>query len=323
MTIPPTPAQGVRLDWTDVPEHLRHAFEAWAGARVVSGQTQPSGFSPGVAARLTLADKRSVFVKAVGPTPNPDSPSFHRREARIVASLPEGLPVPRLRWALDDTDSGWVVLVFDAVTGAHPAQPWRFDELERVVGGLAQLASGLTPSPLLGTQVPSAGDRLADRICGWRRLLESSPEERTGLDDWSARNLSALAELEARAPSAVQGETLLHFDVRADNVLLAPDKVWFFDWPHACVGVAWLDVVAFAPSVTMQGGPQPEHVVMLHPAYRSADPSDVTAALAAIAGFFIRDSLQPAPPGLPTLRVFQAAQGRVAREWLARRTGWT
>ncbi len=323
MTVPPAPAEGVRLDWVDVPERVRHAFETWAGARVVAWHTQPSGFSPGVAARLVLANKPGVFVKAVGPMPNADSPSFHRREGHIVASLSEGLPVPRLRWALDDADSGWVVLVFDEVAGVHPAQPWRLDELERVVDGLAELAASLTPSPLHEGQVPTASQRLANRICGWQGLLESSPEERIGLDDWSARNLSALAELEARAPGAVEGDTLLHFDVRADNVLLAPDKVWFFDWPHACLGAAWLDVVAFAPSVTMQGGPQPEQVVQRHPAYRSADPFDVTAALAAIAGYFIRDSLQPSPPGLPTLRVFQAAQGTVAREWLARRTGWT
>ncbi len=296
----------MRLEWVDVPERVLHAFETWAGARVVAWQTQPSGFSPGVAARLVLANKPGVFVKAVGPMPNADSPSFHRREAHIVASLPDGLPVPRLRWALDDADTGWVVLVFDEVTGVHPAQPWRLHELERVVNGLAELAAGLTPSPLHEGQVPAASQRLANRICGWQRLIESSPEERIGLDDWSARNLSALAELEARAPGAVEGNTLL-----------------VFDWPHACLGAAWLDVVAFAPSVTMQGGPQPEQVVQRHPAYRTADPFDVTAALAAIAGYFVRDSLQPSPPGLPTLRAFQAAQATVAREWLARRTGWT
>jgi hypothetical protein len=41
--------------------------------------------------------------------------------------------------------------------------------------------------------------------------------------------------------------------------------------------------------------------------------------LAAIAGFFVSDSLEPAPPGLPTLRGFQLAQGRAALAWLRRR----
>ncbi|MEZ4617961.1 MAG: hypothetical protein R2867_20965 [Caldilineaceae bacterium] len=33
-------------------------------------------------------------------------------------------------------------------------------------------------------------------------------------------------------------------------------------------------------------------------------------------------SLQPDPPGLSTLRAFQAAQGAIALDWLAERTGW-
>ena len=71
----------------------------------------------------------------------------------------------------------------------------------------------------------------------------------------------------------------------------------------------------------MQGGPPPEEVIARHPPCRSADPQAVTAAVAAIAGYFTRQSLQPPPPGLPTVRAFQAAQGVVARDWLALRTG--
>jgi len=48
----------------------------------------------------------------------------------------------------------------------------------------------------------------------------------------------------------------------------------------------------------------------------------VTVLLAAICGFFVSRSLDPPPPGLPTLRSFQAAQGAVALNWLRRRTGW-
>src|SRR5207244_758346 len=107
-----------------------------------------------------------------------------------------------------------------------------------------------------------------------------------------------------RAPTAVVGHTLLHFDVRADNLLLTADRVWFVDWPLACVGAAWLDVVFFAPSVTMQGGPPPEEVIALYPACRTVDRDAITAAVAAVAGFFTHRALQPPPPGLPTVRAF-------------------
>ena len=47
--------------------------------------------------------------------------------------------------------------------------------------------------------------------------------------------------------------------------------------------------------------------------------ADVDAELAAVAGFFTARALEPPPPGLPTLRPFQAAQAEVARAWLAER----
>ncbi|MBV9894278.1 MAG: aminoglycoside phosphotransferase family protein, partial [Chloroflexi bacterium] len=74
-------------------------------------------------------------------------------------------------------------------------------------------------------------------------------------------------------------------------------------------------------SVSMQGGPPPEEVFARYTTRGSADPLAVTCAIATLAGYFIRQSLLPPPPGLPTLRVFQAAQGAVACQWLAQRTG--
>jgi aminoglycoside phosphotransferase (APT) family kinase protein len=316
------PAQGVRLPWAAVPVATRSAFERWAGASVVSADSQPGGFSPGVASRLTLADGRAFFVKAVGPEPNAESPTFHRREARIVAALPDGIAVPRLRWWLDDADTRWVVLAFDAIHGRHPAEPWRLDELDRILEALATLAAQLTPSPLSRQQVRSASDIVATSLCGWQ-MVRQEPYV-AGLDDWSRRHLEALAILEAQAPNAVAGDTLLHFDVRADNILLddRADRVWLVDWPHAAIGAAWLDVVGFAPSVAMQGGPHPEELFARVPGAADADSEAVNAGLAAVAGYFTRQSLLPPPPGIPTVRAFQAAQGTVARQWLAARTGW-
>ena len=130
--------------------------------------------------------------------------------------------------------------------------------------------------------------------------------------------------MEDEAPSAVVGDTLLHLDLRADNLLLMPrNSVLVVDRPHARVGASWVDVVFFAPSVAMQGGPPPEVLLARHSHGRRADPEAVTAVVAAVAGFFTAEGLTPAPPGLPTLRAFQLAQGEVARGWLSHRTGWT
>lgn len=274
---------------------------------------QPGGFSPGVAARVQMSDGRRIFVKAVGPELNPDSPAIFRQEARVVAALPASAPAPRLLWEYDEGEQGWVMLVFEDVEGRTPAIPWRGDDLDRVVEALIALSSLLTPSPIAA---PSAGERFALSIRGWDRLREDPPPD---LDPWSRRHLDLLADLEAAAPEAARGDTLLHFDIRADNLLLTPDRVVIVDWPHACIGAAWIDLAGFLPSVAMQGGPPPEQVFGRHPAARAADPHAVSAVIAALAGYFMYRGSLPPPPGLPTLRAFQAAQGVETRRWLEQR----
>jgi aminoglycoside phosphotransferase (APT) family kinase protein len=315
-------AAGLRLDWSEVPERVRAAVEDRLGSPVVSAESQSAGFSPGVAARLRTEDSRRVFLKAASPDPNPLTPEAHRREARITAALPEEAPVPRLLWSHDEGEGGWVVLLFEDVEGRNPAVPWRAEELDETLDALAALSELLTPSPLPPDAVAgAAGDwgEVAGRH--WLRVREERPA--ADLDAWSRRHLDRLVALEAEAPSAVEGDTLLHLDLRADNLLLTPEgRILVVDWPHARVGAPWLDPVFFAPSVAMQGGPPPEELLARYPHGRRADPEAVTAVVAAVAGFFTAEGLKPAPPGLPTLRAFQLAQGEVAQRWLSHRTGW-
>jgi aminoglycoside phosphotransferase (APT) family kinase protein len=301
-----------------LPPEVRRAVERELGSRVAQTVTQPGGFSPGVAARLELEDGRRVFVKAVGPEPNPDSPELHRREARVAAALLPETPAPQFLFAHDE--EGWVALVFEHVEGREPELPWREDELDRVLAAVTDLAEALTPPPL---EAPPAAEALDDLLHGWRTLAaEGAPgisaEGAPGIDPWAAERLGELAALEARWPEATAGSTLLHCDVRADNILLTPDRVVFVDWPHVCVGAAWLDLLLFLPSVAMQGGPPPWEAFEAHPLGREAPPERVLPLVAALAGFFVQRAALPPPPGLPTLREFQRAQGVETLAWLRR-----
>ena len=317
MSVPP-PAQGVRLDWTALPAQVRAAVEGWLGETVVAAATQAGGFSPGVAARLRTQSGRRVFVKAVGPEPNPDSAGMHRREAIIAAALPATAPVSRLLWSYDEGEGGWVALVFEDIEGRQPHQPWQADELDLVIDALDALAMALTPSPIPEKIAGQLADTGLFRRAWWASVL---PEPPPSLDPWSKRHLPLLAELESQAAAAAYGETLLQVDLRADNLLISEGRVIVVDWPHARIGAAWIDPLFMAPSVAMQGGPDPATFFARLPACRAADPLAVTSVVALMAGFFTTLALQPPPPGLPTLRAFQDAQGRTARQWLAERLG--
>lgn len=314
MTVTAPPATGLRHHWADLPDTVRGAVQDILGAPVVEARSQSGGFSPGVAARVRLADGGRAFVKAVSAEVNPDSPDQHRAEARNTAALPPHAPVPKLLGTYDDGTC--VALVLEDIDGRQPRVPWDRAELDRVLAAVGDLSRTLTPAPV---DAPPAASGKTTSFTGWRTLYAAG--DTTRLHPWAAHRLGALAELESGWAGPASGDTLAHGDLRADNILLTEDRVVFVDWPHALRAAPWFDLLTMLPCVAAQGGPDPEAVFTSHPLGRDADPAGVTAVLAALAGYFVAHSLHPDPPGLPTLRAFQAAQGAAALDWLRRRPG--
>lgn len=308
-------AEGVRVGWEQVPSQVRAAIEDVCGAQVARAWTQPGGFSPGLAARVRCADGARFFVKAVSAEVNPDTPEMHRQEGRILAALTpliagRQLPVPRLRGVVDREP--WTALVLEDVDGRQPVLPWQTGELAQVVAVLDRMARALTPAPVAA---PAVAERLGGAFTGWRTL--AATPDRGQLDPWSRTHLDELARVEATWAEHAAGDTLLHADIRADNLLLTAGGPVVVDWPWACRGAAIVDLVLFAPSVAMQGGPPPADLLARSPHGRAAHRDTLTALVCGLAGYLTAQSLRPPPPGLPTVRSFQAAQGAVARRWLA------
>ena len=303
---------GNRLAWAELPDTVRKSIEAALGSTVVDAVSQPGGFSPGLAARLRLADGRRLFAKAICAAQSVDAVAFYRREVGVASRLPASVAAPRLLWHGGDDD--WAALVFEEVDGHNPRLPWRLADWARVHDALVRLARELTPSPVDLPQL--AAD--PGLFSGWRSLA-ADPALAARLDRWERENVDRLAALEADWPEAAAGDTLVHCDLRADNILLAGERVLFVDWPHAGVGAPWIDLLGMLPSVAMQGGPDPAEVWRTSPLAHGADPAAVDSLLAAVAGYFLHGSLLPDPPGLPTLRRFQRMQAEPALAWLRSR----
>jgi Phosphotransferase enzyme family len=175
-----------------------------------------------------------------------------------------------------------------------------------------RLAEALTPAPI---PVRPITEMYAEAFTGWRKLARSPASDR--LDRWSRAHLGELAALEPAWAAYAAGDTLLHSDIRADNLLLTAAGVAVVDWPHACRGAAFVELLFFAPSVAMQDGPGLAELLGMSRAGQRAGRYGVGAILCAMAGYFTYQALQPPPPGIPTVRAFQAAQGAIARRWLA------
>jgi len=298
-------AARVRIGWRDLPEAVRSRAEEIIGdGRVVSAVSQAGGFSPGTADRVVTDSGRRAFVKAVTSAVNTRSAELARQEMRITAAMPEHAPVPRMLGGFDDGE--WVVLILEDVDGANPRTPWVESEIDAAVAALAELAAAVTPSPVPG--VPPAVDAVADDFAGWHKIAADPPAD---LDPWLAERLADLRAAADRGLAALAtGDTLVHLDIRADNMLIRPDgRVVIVDWPWGCVGPDWMDRLLLGLDVLVKGG-DPERV------FEGIDPGVVTDVIAGIDGMFEHICRLPPPPGIPTVRAFQRSAADAIRPWL-------
>ncbi len=194
-------AAGVHIPWSEVPSRVHEWAVRTGGSLPREVHNLAGGFSPGAIARIRF-DDREIFFKAVGAELNPDSPDFHRREAKVTRELPRS---PMLAEHLATYDDGhWVALAYAAVEGRLPQLPWRSEELVRAVASLERLHEALTPTPT--TELATSSDHLGALFVGWRSLasLERIP---AGLDEWSRTHLLELADLESNWNEAAAGHT--------------------------------------------------------------------------------------------------------------------
>ncbi|WP_167837811.1 aminoglycoside phosphotransferase family protein [Nocardia altamirensis] len=267
-----------------------------------------------MAARLELDDGVRVFAKAISDDDGL-APMYHA-EADTAARLPRRVPAPSVLCTIET--AGWFITVFEDIEGHHPRldQP---NDLVAVLAMVEQLADVLTPSPLVGGA--TIAEDYGPKLMCWRQFAEHTPP--ADLDDWSLRNLDRLAALESTWPEAAAGETLLHTDLRPDNMLLRPDgTVVAVDWAWPCRGAAWVDLVSLAPSIAASGL-DPDPILAAHPVTRGTDPAAIDAFVCALVGYWEHNSRRSAPPRSPKLRGYQAHSALVSREWLSRRLTWS
>jgi len=303
----PPATGGRRISWSSIPADVTTALERLLGSPVVAAANQPGGFSEGLAARVRLADRRQVFVKAACTTTSPAAAAFHRREIAITAQLPSHAPVSRLLASHDDGD--WVALVLENIPGRLPAQPWQRDELDRVLDAVTDLTRALSPSPV----DPSVLGR--PRLGGW---LQLDPDRVRPLSPWAVGHLDDLAQLEEKAPLVLTGDTLQHGDLYPFNLMLTADRVFVIDWPHAWIGAAHCDLVTLLSSASLSGlDPQP--LAETHPLTRDLRPDQINVVLALHAGFLLRIAATVGPDADRNLVTMMVALARGSLRWLRTR----
>jgi Phosphotransferase enzyme family len=298
-----------RPRWADLPDEVRGDVESLLQGVVVAAANCPGGYSPGFASRLTLADGRPAFVKAVDSVAWPIEGGHYRSEMAVAAGLPATVPAPRLLGTRDD--GRWVMLAFEHVDGAEPRRPWRAADLDRVIAAVAAFAGSATTIDL---------SRDHPRLGGWAEIARDPTRGAAlpAMSRWAADNLPSLVRWEHEGLVAAQGDTLVHFDLYPHNVLLTADRVVLVDWPHARLGAPVIDPIAALTSAAAEGI-DPEPVLRRHFPGAGSEWTRWTAVLAAHTGFLLAGALAPPAPGLEAITDAKRHLATGGLRWLRQR----
>jgi hypothetical protein len=247
---------------------------------------------------VTDGASRTAFVKLARATL---VATWLRQEHRNLVALHDRPFAPRVLGWFDDGDQP-VLALEDLSAGSWPP-PWTAQRVADVVDTLGVISAIEPPAHLSRiARDPQEGWPAVEREPGrFLRLGLCSPA-------WLDAALPRLVAAAERAPLA--GDSLIHFDVRSDNVCFHGGRALFVDWNHATVANPKLDLAFWLPSLQAEGGPQPDELLPGAP------------ELAAwVAGFFCSQAGLPAIPDAPHVRPLQLAQARTALPWAARALG--
>jgi aminoglycoside phosphotransferase (APT) family kinase protein len=292
---------------------------------VVRGVRIWGGYGPAPTFRLRLADNRGLFLKAVYADSNEFSQQAHERELRVYHELAAFITpwAPRFYGAITQDD--WRVMLLEDL-GPKSAPPWTPAAARSVACGLADFHASA-----LGRELPGWLGTFAEDVANltWEDVMAETQELRfvAEMADRHADEAGAwlraawpLLDRLAQAALSVPGpHTLIHTDIRSDNLRIVQGRLRLFDWPAAEVGFPEFDLAEFAQSVAVEDGPEAEQVARWYATRLPVRAEALDAALAWIAAYFAYHAWRPEVPGLPRLRRFQRQQLAATLRWLAQR----
>ncbi|MFL5973460.1 MAG: aminoglycoside phosphotransferase family protein [Gaiellaceae bacterium] len=260
---------------------------------------QTRGYAQAFHAIADLDDGSTAFVKAGAEDVTSE---FLRQEIRFYEAV-QGSFMPTL---LGYDAGNPPLLVIEDLSAARWPPPWDACAIDEVRATLGAVWS--TPAP---PWVPPITEDREKFVGGWAEI-ERDPTPFLSLGAWSAgwldECLPTLRGAAERAP--IEGDALLHLDVRSDNLCLADRGAVLVDWNFVHLGNPDLDLAGWAASLHLEGGPPPHELL-----------PGAGGLAAVLAGFFASRAGLPPPPTARGVRAFQLAQARVAIPWALRELG--
>lgn len=298
-----------RLEWTHLPPAVRDVVESRIGSKVVSAESRTGGFTPGFASLVVSAAGSTHFVKAASFVAQRGIAAAYRAEGRALRTLPPDVAVPRLQWMHDADD--WIVLGIEAADGDQTPRPWADADVRTASRTLVDLAQALTPAPGLG--VTDFATAYADWPSCWDHVRATQPD---------LSHLEDAAALARRFAEVTAGNTLVHGEIRDDNLIfIDDDTVMVCDWKWPSRGANWIDSLMLLVGPRQDGFDVNLHIAG-HPLLAQVPGESIDIMLALLAGYYFRAADQPAPASSKYLRSAAIEHRDAVWNWLSERRGW-
>lgn len=153
-------------------------------------------------------------------------------------------------------------------------------------------------------------------MASWSNAVLKDPQRY--LPAWAATIVDDLDSRLVTLPDRLPSETLCHWDVRDDNLLLRSDgTVVIVDWGMARIGPAWGDLLLLA----MHWVQTQRFDVFVDEAVSGLDGDLVSDLLVLFGARLSWLAQQPAPAGLPTITAFRAREAARMLAGAQRRLG--
>jgi hypothetical protein len=310
--------------WSAVPRAIKDEVAKLLGSPVARAERVYGGYTPSATFRMRLEDGRRAFMKGTYPLEK-DSHVLWKlvEEEHIYQELSPYLRPWAPRYYGGAKAEGWHVVVLEDL-GPQTMPPWSPRKTIACARSYAAFHAKTYGKPL-----PRWLSRIEhqDFAPFWDRLASSGELRGTAslakrradeAEEWLDVALPVLRErsallLKLRPPFAI-----MHFDTRSDNIRLQGKLLRLFDWNFACAGPNEMDVVAFAQTITAEGGPEPERFVAEYDLLLPLRTTALEASIAGVAGYFADRAWRPPSVGLPRLRPWQRRQLKVMLAWAAR-----
>lgn len=280
---------------------------------MTTAYSQGSGYTPGFASRLQLCDHRRVFVK-IADSDAPWMMDSYRDEVIKNRLLPSAVPAPRvsadLKASLEGRD--WYAVVYDDIEGRPPHRPWTAEDAQAAIMAVERTADHLAPAPAGYDWLPVSTE-----------LGGVDDTKRDAIDQFWPHHAAEMTELAQSFPQRGSGPTLVHADLRDDNMIIeaGTGRSWICDWNFPLLGAPFIDLVTLL--ISMYGdGTDTDAVLAQSPCAGDASADDIDSLLADLALYYRIAAGWPPVDNSPHLRDHQGWYAQVTAAWLANRRGW-